>query len=87
MYNKFENPIRTEIFKSVGYDINSEISIIGETEKAYLISYNKPIKKGVGVSTYNCVTNFIPKSIWNNDKYFVNDHTGQRYFEQPIWLK
>lgn len=87
MYKKFEKPVRTEIYKSVGYDVQSEISILGETEKAYLICYNKPSKRGVGVSTYNDKTQWIPKSIWDNDKYFVNDHTGQRYFEQPIWLK
>lgn len=87
MYKKFENPVKTEIFKTVGYDVNSEILIIGETEKAYLISYNKPIKRGVGKSTFNNKTQWIPKSIWNNDKYFVNDYLGQKYFEQPIWLK
>lgn len=86
MYKKFENPVRTEIYKSVGYDVQSEISILGETEKAYLICYNKPIKKGVGVSAYNAITQWIPKTIWKNDKYFVDDHKGQRCFEQPIWL-
>tara|TARA_R100000951_G_scaffold112462_1_gene112844 strand:+ start:1702 stop:1965 length:264 start_codon:yes stop_codon:yes gene_type:complete len=86
MYTKFEKPIRTEIYKSVGYNVKSEISILGETEKAYLICYNKPIKKGVGVSTYNYATQWIPKSIWDNDKYFVDDYKGQKCFEQPTWI-
>lgn len=87
MYTKFKKPIRTEIYKSVGYNVKSEISILGETEKAYLICYNKPIKRGAGISTYNDVTKWIPKSIWDNDKYFVDDYRGQKYFRQPCWLK
>lgn len=86
-YKKFERPIRTEIFITVGYDIHSEISMLGETEKAYLICYNKPLKRGWGRSTYNEITEWVPKSIWDNEKNFVNNHYGERYFNRPIWLK
>lgn len=84
---KFEKPIRTEIFKSVGYDVQSEISILGETEKAILICYNNPVKRGAGRSSYSDTTQWIPKTIWDNDKYFVNDHNGNKFFNQPVWLK
>jgi len=86
-YTKFKEPIRTEIFTSVGYDVNSEISILGETEKSYLIVYSKPIKKGYGISSRQDITKWIPKSVWENDKYFVLDHNDQRFFNIPLWLK
>lgn len=86
-YLKFENPINTETQVLVGYQEFSEIFILGETEKAYLVAYNKPYKKGVGVSTYNEVTQWIPKKIWNDEKYFENHSNGDLIFNRPVWLK
>ena len=87
-YKKFDNPVRTDIDILVGFQEFSEITILGETEKAYLIAYNKPYKRGAGISTYNEVTRWIPKSIWDDDKYFeINSTNGSMYFKNPAWLK
>ena len=87
MYKKFDKPIRTEVYKIIGYEIESEISILGETEKAYLICYNKPIKRGSGISTYNDTTQWIAKIIWDNDEYFTENHKGERIFNEPYWMQ
>jgi len=85
-YKKFDSPIRTETYVSYAYDQQAEISILGETEKAYLIVYCQYKKNGYGLKTGNDVTMWIPKSIWDNDKYFCVDHKNDRYFEKPVWL-
>ena len=86
-YKKFDRPIRTETFITVGYNVEREISVLGETEKAIHIVYNVPIKQGyTKAAKLQDVLLWIPKSIWVDDKYFVNDHKGQRCFIRPIWL-
>ena len=85
-YTKFDSPIRTETFVSYAYDQQAEISILGETEKAYLIVYCLYKKNGYGRKIGKDVTMWIPKKIWDNDKYFCLDHKGDRYFEKPVWL-
>ena len=42
-YKKFKIPERTETFIAVGYNIDREISILGETEKAYHIVYRSVV--------------------------------------------
>tara|TARA_R100000231_G_scaffold46912_1_gene40351 strand:+ start:26 stop:292 length:267 start_codon:yes stop_codon:yes gene_type:complete len=86
-YKKFKIPERTETFISVGYNIDREISILGETDKAYHIVYSIPIKKGYLRKSYRDVLLWIPKSIWDNDKYFVMNHKEQRFFQKPVWIK
>ena len=86
-YKKFEKPVKTEIQMLVGYQEFSDIFILGETDKAYLIAYNKPYKRGSGISTHNEVTQWIPKSIWDADKYFDNHSNGNIIFNKPMWLK
>ena len=96
-YKKFKIPERTETFIAVTYEdgdgtldfnIDREISILGETEKAYHIVYSIPIKKGYTQSvSFRDVLLWIPKSIWDNDKYFVMNHKEQRFFQKPVWIK
>lgn len=87
-YNKFEIPQRTEIFVSIGYEIQAELSILGETEKAYHIIYATPIKKGYTSRTkFNDILMWVPKSIWNNDKYFVKNEKEEMFFNKPSWIK
>ncbi len=87
-YKKFDIPERTETFITVGYNVEREISILGETEKAYHIVYSIPIKQGyTKAASSKDVLLWIPKSIWDNDKYFVMDHKEQRFFQKPVWLK
>ena len=87
-YKKFKIPERTETFIAVGYNIDREISMLGETEKAYHIVYSIPIKKGYTQSvSFRDVLLWIPKSIWDNDKYFVMNHKEQRIFQKPVRIK
>lgn len=86
-YKKLDQPVNTEIKLLVGFQEFSEIFIIGETDKAYLIAYNKPYKRGTGISTYNEVTQWIPKKIWYDDKYFEEASNEDIIFNRPIWLK
>ena len=86
-YKKFERPIRTETFITVGYNVEREISVLGETEKSIHIVYQTPFNPYMPKSSkFKDVLLWVPKSIWDNDKYFVNDHKGQRCFIRPVWL-
>tara|TARA_R110001599_G_scaffold149461_4_gene333357 strand:+ start:1991 stop:2311 length:321 start_codon:yes stop_codon:yes gene_type:complete len=67
--NKFEEPIRTDIEWNGIKD--SSMSIMGESEKAYLFIISKLVRKGTSMSferTYR--EQWIPKSVWDNDKNF-----------------
>jgi len=86
-YTKLEKPINTKVQMIVGFREFSDIFILGETEKAFLISYNKPYKRGAGVSSYNEATQWIPKKIWYDTKYFEKHSNDDIIFNRPIWLK
>lgn len=82
---KFETPIRTEIIDTNGF----EISIIGETDKAYLCMLGKSVRKGT--SKYferKVIEKWIPKSVWDNDKNFLehSEDSSQIIFNTPYFL-
>lgn len=84
-YTKFEKPVRTEIKILVGWQEFSDVAILGETEKAYLIAYNKSAKDR-NTGRFIDRTQWVPKSIWNDDKYFEPYRKGGMIFNRPNWL-
>jgi hypothetical protein len=89
--NKFEQPIRTEI--QWNGTSNSSMSIIGESEKAYLFIVSKLIRKGTSMSSsYQEREQWIPKSVWDNDKNFETYNLQGngleiKTFNPPYFLK
>lgn len=88
---KFEQPIRTEILWN-GIE-NSSMSILGETEKAYLFIVSRLVRKGTSrVSQRVEREQWIPKSIWNNkanfETFFLQgDGVEVTTFNPPYFLK
>ena len=90
--NKFEQPIRTEIEWNGIRD--SSMSILGESEKAYLFIVSKPVRRGTSMVT-DCHEReqWIPKSVWDNDKnfdtYLLGGDRGIEVttFKPPYFLK
>ena len=83
---KFETPIRTEIIDINGF----EISIIGETEKAYLVILSKSVRKGTSkFFERKEIEKWIPKSVWDNDNNFIQqaENSSQIIFNTPYFLK
>lgn len=67
--NKFEQPVRTEMLWDNLKD--SSMSIIGESEKAYLFVVSKLVRKGTSMSFHRVEREqWIPKSVWDNDNNF-----------------
>lgn len=89
--NKFDKPIRTEMLWNGLRD--SSMTIIGETEKAYLFIVSKLVRKGTSrVSNRVECEKWIPKSIWNNEAnfetYFLQgDGIEVTAFKPPYFLK
>jgi len=89
--NKFEQPIRTEIEWNKIKD--SSMSIMGESEKAYLFIISKRVRKATSMSfesTYR--EQWIPKSVWDNDKNFETYNLQGngleiKTFNPPYFLK
>ena len=88
---KFEEPIRTEILWNDYRD--SSMTILGETEKAYLFIVSKRVRKGTSMffeRTY--CEQWIPKSVWNNESnfntYLLGGDTGLEVtsFTPPYFL-
>ena len=66
---KFEQPIRTEMLWDGIED--SSMTIVGETEKAYLFIVSKLVRKGTSMVSERVEREqWIPKSIWNNENNF-----------------
>lgn len=89
---KFDAPIRTEI--AWNKIENSSMTIIGETEKAYLFVVSKLVRKGTSkVSERQEREQWIPKSVWNNDDnfetYLIGGDRGIQVtnFNPPYFLK
>ena len=90
--NKFEEPIRTQVEWNKIKD--SSMSIIGESEKAYLFVVSKLVKKGTSMSFERIDREqWIPKSVWDNDKnfdtYLLGGDRGVEVttFNPPYFLK
>ena len=90
--NKFEEPIRTQVEWNKIKD--SSMSIIGESEKAYLFIVSKLVKKGTSMSFERIDREqWIPKSVWDNDKnfdtYLLGGDRGVEVttFNPPYFLK
>ena len=90
--NKFEEPIRTQVEWNKIKD--SSMSIIGESGKAYLFVVSKLIKKGTSMSFERIDREqWIPKSVWDNDKnfdtYLLGGDRGVEVttFNPPYFLK
>ena len=66
---KFDAPIRTEVQWN---NINgSSMSIIGETDKAFLFIISFLVRKGTSkVSEWQEREQWIPKSVWDNEDNF-----------------
>ncbi len=76
---KFEEPIRTEILWNGIRD--SSMTILSETEKAYLFIVSKRVRKGTSMSFERIEREqWIPKSVWDNesnfDTYLLGGDTG-----------
>jgi len=89
--NKFEQPIRTQIeWDSIK---DSSMSIIGESEKAYLFVVSKLVRKGTSMSFERIEREqWIPKSVWDNDKNFKTyllegDGIEVTTFKPPYFLR
>ena len=89
---KFDAPIRTEIQWNKIND--SSMTIIGETDKAFLFVISKLVRKGTSkVSETQEREQWIPKSVWNNDDNFDTYLTGgdrgieMMNFNPPYFLK
>jgi len=66
---RFENPIKTEI--QYDFKEGSDIAIVGETEKAYLVVITTTVRRGTSkINDYKEREQWIPKSVWDNDKNF-----------------
>jgi hypothetical protein len=69
------------------------MSIIGESEKAYLFIVSKLIRKGTSMSSsYQEREQWIPKSVWDNDKNFETYNLQGngleiKTFNPPYFLK
>jgi hypothetical protein len=88
--NKFEPPIRTEIeWNSIR---DSSMSIIGESDKAYLFIVSKLVRKGTSMSFERIEREqWIPKSVWDNDNNFKTyllegDGVEVKAFVPPYFL-
>ena len=67
--NKFSSPIRTSIVWNHFED--SSMTIIGETEKAYLFIVSQLVRKGTSKVLERIEQEkWIPKSVWNNENNF-----------------
>lgn len=88
---KFDKPIRTQI--TWNYDVDSEISILGETEKAILVIYSFSIRRGTSKSyDTKSVEKWIPKSVWDNPRNFetynyMGDGIETTTFKPPYFLR
>ena len=88
---KFEQPIRTEIEWNGIKD--SSMTIVGETEKAYLFIVSKLVRKGTSMVSKRVEREqWIPKSIWDNDKnfktyLFEGDGIEVTTFKPPYFLR
>jgi hypothetical protein len=85
---KSELPYNTEVIMS-GFN-NQEIYIIEETEKAFLMCYEKKIKRGMTIDRKE-ITFWCPKSVWFNDKNFINsgnthDSSKPVTFKAPFFV-
>jgi hypothetical protein len=83
---KFKTPIRTEIVDTYGF----EISIIGETKKAYLVILSKSVRKGTSkFFKRKEIEKWIPKSVWDNDNNFMqhSENSSQIIFNTPYFLR
>lgn len=89
--NTFEQPIRTEMLWDGIRD--SSMTIVGETEKAYLFIVSKLVRKGTSMVSQRVEREqWIPKSIWNNESnfetYFLQgDGLEVTTFKPPYFLK
>lgn len=71
-------PYYTEV-KMNGFK-NGEIVILSETEKAFLMSYAKEVRRGTSkVIDRKEITFWCPKTVWFNDDNFKN--AGDSYIE------
>jgi len=89
---KFDTPIRTEIQWNKIKD--TSMSIIGETDKAFLFIISKLVRKGTSkVSELQEREQWIPKSVWDDDNNFDTYLTGGdrgilvMNFNPPYFLK
>jgi len=89
---KFDAPIRTEVeWDSIR---DSSMSIIGETDKAFLFIISFLVRKGTSkVSERQEREKWIPKSVWNNednfDTFLLGGDRGVevKNFNPPYFLK
>ena len=88
---KFEEPIRTEIRWNHCRD--SLMTILGETEKAYLFIVSVRVRIGTSMSFEHIEREqWIPKSVWDNesnfDTYLLGGDTGLEVtsFTPPYFL-
>ena len=88
---KFEQPIRTEMLWDGIED--SSMTILGETDKAYLFIVSKLVRKGTSMVLERVEREqWIPKSIWNNESnfetYFLQGYGEEvTTFKPPFFLK
>ena len=88
---KFEKPIRTEMLWDGIRD--SSMTIIGETEKAYLFVISTLVRKGTSRFSNRVEREvWIPKTIWNNESNFQSfflqgDGIEVTAFIPPYFLK
>ena len=81
---KLDKPVRTEIIDTVGNDM----TIIAETEKAYLFILSRHIRKGTSkVLKMKEREQWIPKSVWENDNNFTENHRKETVFNTPYFLR
>ena len=88
---RFDKPVRTEI--EYDFKKDSDITIIAETEKAYLVVITTIVKRGTSkISDHKEREQWIPKSVWNNDKNFetynyMGGDLEVKTFKPPYFLK
>lgn len=81
---RFKKPIRTEVIDMVG----NEMTILAETEKAYLFVLSRHIKKGTSM-VWKMIEReqWIPKSVWDNQKNFSQNYRKETIFNTPYFLR
>lgn len=88
--SKDQLPYNTEVIME-GFN-NQEIYILKETEKAFLMSYTKLVKRGTSmINDHKELTFWCPKSVWFNDENFENfgdhyDGINPVIFKAPYFL-
>ena len=81
---------RTDHYIELGFDQQSEIRLVRETQKAVLIQYDT---KYFGKVDQKDVEFWIPKSVWNNPDNFeltICQKTGKvlhSVFKKPYWCE